>query len=161
MADQSSVRLQRYLAARGITALERLGEGKDGAVWRTSRWTAVKVHERPESYRAERNAYIRFQEVDLCEIAGFSIPILWAYDDESLVIEMEIVTPPYVVDFASVRLDVPEDLIEDEGHTLVDMIRERFDDKADAVIALCEELESAAGVYLTDVHRHNIKFEGE
>jgi hypothetical protein len=111
MALQSSVRLQQYLAAQGIAALERLGEGKDGAVWRTSRWTAVKVHERPESYRAERNAYIRFQQ--------------------------------------------------DEGHTLVDMIRERFDERADEVIALCEELASSAGIYLTDVHRHNIKFEGD
>src|SRR5437879_2497464 len=159
MALQSSVRLQQYLAAKGIAALERLGEGKDGVVWRTSRWTAVKVHERPESYRAERNAYIRFQQVGITDIAGFSVLMLWAYDDENLVIEMEIVVPPYVVDFASVRLDVPEDLIEDEGHTLVDMIRERFDERADEVIALCEELVSSAGIYLTDVHRHNIKFE--
>ncbi len=149
------------MAAQGIAALERLGEGKDGAVWRTSRWTAVKVHERPESYRAERNAYIRFQQVEITDIAGFSVPMLWAYDDENLVIEMEIVVPPYVVDFASVRLDVPEDLIEDEGHTLVDMIRERFDERANEVIALCEELASCAGIYLTDVHRHNIKFEGD
>ena len=74
---------------------------------------------------------------------------------------MEIVTPPYVLDFASVRLDVPDDLIEDEGHTLADMIRDRFDERADEVIALCEELASAAGIYLTDVHRHNIKFAGE
>jgi hypothetical protein len=161
MADDSSDRLQRYLSREGIATLERLGEGKDGAVWRTSRWSAVKTHERPESYRAERNAYIRLQQVGLTEIAGFAIPILCAYDDENLVIEMEIVTPPYVLDFASVRLDVPDDLIEDEGHTLADMIRDRFDERADEVIALCEELASAAGIYLTDVHRHNIKFAGE
>ena len=161
MADQSSNRLQRYLSREGITALERLGEGKDGAVWRTSRWSAGKIHERPESYRAERNAYIRLDRVGLTEIAGFRIPRLWAYDDEELVIEMGIVTPPFVVDFASVRLDLPDDLIEDEGHTLADMIRDRFDERADEVIALCEELASAAGIYLTDVHRHNIKFAGE
>jgi hypothetical protein len=161
MADQSSDRLQHYLSRQGIAALERLGEGKDGAVWRTSRWSAVKIHERPESYRAERNAYIRLRQVGLTEVAGFTIPILLSYDDVNLVIEMEIVTPPYVVDFASARLDVSEDLIEDEGHTLADVIRDRFDERAEEVIVLCDDLASAAGIYLTDVHRHNVKFVGE
>jgi hypothetical protein len=41
------------------------------------------------------------------------------------------------------------------------MIRDRFDERADEVIALCEELASVAGIYLTDVHRYNIKFAGE
>lgn len=161
MADPSSVRLQDYLASRGLSALERLGEGKDGAVWRTSRWTAVKTHERPESYRAERNAYMRFRDLDLSEVAGFTVPIPVDHDDDLWVLEMEIVQPPFDVDFASVRLDVPEDLIEDEGHTLADLIRERFEERADEVIALVDELKSCAGVYLTDVHRHNIKFAGQ
>jgi hypothetical protein len=158
MADSTSVRLQRYLSSHGLSVTERLGEGKDGAVWATNQLTAVKTHERSESYRAERNAYIRFQDLKLTEVCGFDVPMLIRYDDELWVLEMEIVSAPYVVDFASVRLDVPDDLIEDEGHTLVDMIRERFDEDADPVIELVDELASYAGVYLTDVHRHNIKF---
>jgi hypothetical protein len=80
------------------------------------------------------------------------------YDDDRLAIEMSIVFPPFIVDFASARFDRLPDLIEDEGHTLIDLIRERFEHRAEEVIALCEELGSRAGIYLTDLNPHNVKF---
>jgi hypothetical protein len=49
-------------------------------------------------------------------------------------------------------------VIEDEGSTLEDMVRERFADRADAVMALYGALITRAGIYLTDLHAHNIKF---
>ena len=136
-----------------------LGAGKDGGVWLTDRTTAVKIHERVESYRAERNAYMRFRDVGVTDVNGFAVPGLIGYDDELLAIEMEIVSPPFVVDFASAAIDVDPELIEDEGHTLADMVRERFgDDLAQAVLDVREELIARAGVYLSDLHGHNIKF---
>jgi hypothetical protein len=61
-------------------------KAKRAPFWRTSRWTAVNAHERPESYRAERNAYIRSEQVGISDVAGFSVSMLCAYDDENLVI---------------------------------------------------------------------------
>ena len=105
-----------------------LGQGKDGAVWRTSRPSALKLHEREPSYRAERNAYMRFRDVDLTDVNGFAVPKLLDHSDDLLALELSIVFPPFVLDFASVVLDVDPELIEDEGHTLADLVRERFGD---------------------------------
>lgn len=72
---------------------------------------------------------------------------------------MQIVFPPYIVDFASARFDERPDLIEDEGHTFHDRIRDRFgDDDAPKVIDICDDLAARAGIYLLDPHPGNIKF---
>src|SRR5258706_11946519 len=140
MVDPVIARMQSYRERRGISVTGTLGSGKDGYVWRTCRHTALKVHGRVESYRAERNAYIRFQTLEIEEVSGFAIPVLWDFDDELFAIEMGIVAPPYIVDFASAHLDSTPEFIEDEGHTLHDMIRQRFDARADEVIGLYEDL---------------------
>jgi hypothetical protein len=150
--------MQSYMERHGISVTGTLGAGKDGYVWRTSRDTALKIHGQFESYRAERNAYIRFRDLDIDEIGGLAVPSLRAFDDELFAIEMGIVAPPFIVDFASAFLDTPPDFIEDEGHALHDMIRARFDERADEVIGLYEDLVASAAVYLSDFHRHNIKF---
>jgi len=154
-------RADRYARQTGQVLLGLLGQGKDGGVWVTSIGHAIKAHERAESYRAERNAYMRFRDVGLDEVNGFAVPSLMGYDDDLLVIEMTIVPPPFVVDFASVVLDIDPELIEDEGHTLEDLVRERFgDDRVGDVLGIREELIVRAGAYLSDLHGHNIKFGG-
>ncbi len=102
---------------------------------------------------------MRFRDVGLDEVNGFAVPALLSHDDELLVIEMTVVPPPFVVDFASAAIDVDPELIEDEGHTLADMVRERFgDDRCQVVLDIREKLIARAGVYLSDLHGHNIKF---
>jgi len=152
------IRADQYAHRRGIAKGDALGDGKDGAVWRTTRPSALKVHVAQQSYLSERDAYIRLREVDLRSAAGFVIPVLHDHDDELWALEMSIVTPPFAVDFASARLDFPPDLIEDEGHTLEDLVRDRFEDRTAEVLALYHELVDRAGIYLTDLHPHNIKF---
>jgi len=83
-------------------------------------------------------------------------------DDELFAIEMQIVFPPYIVDFASARFDSRPDLIEDEGHTYHDRIRDRFgQEDAQKVIDICDDLAARAGIYLLDPHRGNIRFTAE
>lgn len=135
-----------------------LGKGKDGTVWATNRASVIKIHVRPESYRDEMAAYIRIESIALRSIAGFAIPALIDFDDELRAIEMQIVTPPFIVDFASARLDFDPHLIEDEGNTLEDFVRSRFDDRTDTVMGIYHELIGNAGIYLTDLHPQNIKF---
>ena len=130
-------------------------------MWRTGRPSALKVHERESSYRAERNAYMRFRDVGLTDVNGFAVPKLVGHADDLLALEMSIVFPPFVVDFASVVLDVDPELIEDDGHTIADLVRERFGaDRVAAVLGVREELIGRAGAYLSDLHGHNIKFGG-
>jgi hypothetical protein len=154
-------RADQYLAARGLLRLTELGRGKDGSVWRTSRAnraTVVKVHDRRPSYLVERDAYSRLFDLGVFELSGFAIPEMHDHDDRLLAIEMSLVSPPFIVDFASARLDEPPDLIEDEGHTFEDMVRDRFGGRADEVLALYDQLAAQTGIYLQDLHPHNVKF---
>jgi hypothetical protein len=86
--------------------LERpLGHGTDGCVWASSRLTAVKALYRRRNYELELACYERFRERGIVQLAGFSVPQLVAFSDELMMIEMELVTPPYILDFAKVSID--------------------------------------------------------
>lgn len=75
-----------------------------------------------------------------------------------MAIEMDLVMPPFCVDFASAHFDSPPEFNEDEGHTFDDFIRERFDDRAEEALAFYYELAERTGIYLADLHRDNLKF---
>jgi hypothetical protein len=148
----------RYVQAKGLTIIESLGEGKDGYVWETSRKTALKIHITEESYQIERDAYIRLRMLGITEVAGFRVPRLRDHEDSCLAIEMDIVVPPFYVDFASAIFDSPPDFIEDEGNSFEDFIRHRFDERADDALTFYYELAARTGIYLPDIHRENMKF---
>jgi hypothetical protein len=101
------MRAEQYESAYGLKRTARIGDGKDGEVWKTDsgNGSALKIHTRIESYTVECAAYRRFHRLDLHELMGFRIPRFIRSDDRLLAIEMEFVCPPFVVDFASARLD--------------------------------------------------------
>src|SRR2546423_7425129 len=94
-------RFEQYCRRRNIAPGALLGQGKDGSVWQTDCPSAVKIHLQAELYTREVQAYIRLAERDIAAIAGFNIPKLIGADDDLLAIEMSIVFPPYLLDFAS------------------------------------------------------------
>jgi hypothetical protein len=151
-------RAEQYANRRQIVLTGVLGAGKDGSVWLTSRRSALKIHVISESYIIERNAYFRLRDLNVEEIADFSVPALVDHDDELLAIEMTVVTPPFLLDFASAIFDEPPDFIEDEGHTFEDFIRARFDEHTQQVLDLYHELAASTGIYLPDMHLQNVKF---
>jgi len=151
-------RLQEYCTRNRIAAIDLLGQGKDGSVWQTDRDSAIKIHATNESYQPEIVAYIRLLEKKLKFIAGFNVPELLEFDDELFAIEMTIVFPPYLLDFASAIIDRKSDLIEDEGNTIADLVTERFGARAAEILYLQQQLVAQAGIYITDLHPHNIKF---
>ena len=153
-----TARMQLYCQRHGITCAEILGQGKDGCVWSTSQQSALKIHNYTELYSRERDAYIRLRDCKITMIAAFRVPRLLSFDDEYLAIDMTIVSPPYLLDFASATLDTAPDLIEDEGHTLADLVLERFGDRAPEIFYVRQQLEERAGIFLIDIHPHNIKF---
>lgn len=92
-----------------------LGYGTDGAVWSTTAKTAIQIFERVRGYYNERDAYLRLADYDYVqEIAGFALPRMLHYDDEIMAVEMDLMhDPPYVIDFAKVRLNSPPDFSEE------------------------------------------------
>ncbi len=160
--DEDIQRRSREYAERHALRYERrLGFGKDGTVWSTNRQTAVKVFGREEPFRREAAAYGRLAERGVLDVHGHAVPQVERVDKNLLVIEMTIVMPPFVLDFASAFLDdeapiFPDDVLAE----WVDDKREEFGTnwpKASAVLAALRGL----GIQLTDVHPGNIGFPGE
>ena len=157
-------RARRYLILDGcdVNSLRFLGDGTDGAVWATNRDTAVKAFHSEHGYCNERDAYRRLAEYGVTEkIAGFWIPAMTGYNDDLMVVEMDFMQkPPYIIDFAKVRIDRPPDFPEDvlrqnelDGH-------EHFGRNWPKVKALMAALESYQIHYL-DPKPYNIVLPGE
>ncbi len=91
----------------------KLGFGSDGIVWRSTRPSAVKVLENERNYRNEITCYQRLNEAGVYEIAGLAVPLLIDHDDNLMVVEMEIVQPPFLLDFGKVYLDNPPEYLSD------------------------------------------------
>src|SRR5262249_4172286 len=97
-------RAQEYAHRNGLVVGRQLGFGVHGIVFSAECQTeggrsALKVHERGADYARERDVYLRLQEHDLTVIRGCNVPQLIAFDDELWIIEMTVVTPPFVLDF--------------------------------------------------------------
>jgi hypothetical protein len=153
-------RARRYgeLAKIEIQFERALGAGTDGAVWKTDRHSAVKAFERQTNYRLEVECYNRLASAGVTEIDSFAVPRLIDASDDLWVIEIEIVTPPFLLDFGKVHLDRPPDfsaevLAEDE-----ERCREIFEDRWPRVKSLIYALRRY-GIYYTDPKPGNIMFE--
>ncbi|MEM7808269.1 MAG: hypothetical protein AAF561_09185 [Planctomycetota bacterium] len=149
----------RFLVLRDKRRLRCLGEGKDGEVFETTDGTAVKLHHSPEVYRRERNAYLRLRDLEIDDVEGLALPTLIDHDDELLILEMTVVRPPFLLDFASAYLDEPPDWPDEVVEHWHEQLRERFEDRYGDVLGVLAELEEQAGVHLFDVHADNLKFD--
>ena len=97
---------------------ERLGWGVDGAVYaHPSANTAVKVHRGQEGFARELAVYLRLADHGVTEFSTaahrFNVPVLQNYDEKLCVIEMSIVSKPFLLDFAAATLDDPRDYTDD------------------------------------------------
>ena len=137
-----------------------LGKGQDGCVWKTSRKTAVKAFERQNSYGRELECYQRFREHKVIRIQNFSVPQLYGFNDHLQVIEMGIVAPPFVLDFAKAWLDQPPDFSEEVLQDNEEKSRELFGDRWSDIQSLVWGLRQF-GIYYYDTNPGNIKFAGD
>src|SRR6185436_17557543 len=101
---------QAYARRHQLRLAERLGHGIHGIVYAAERNAepgnvAIKVHRSREVHEREHNVYLRLKEAGVDKILGFNVPKLIRVDDELLVVEMSIVSRPFVLDFAGVFLD--------------------------------------------------------
>jgi hypothetical protein len=160
MYSDALQRAQEYARRRGLSIEKQLGSGVDGIVLSTSTGSAIKALRYKELYERERDAYLRLQEKGVDNVAGFSVPKLIGHHDELWVVEMQIVSPPFIVDFAGARLDAPtpfppEVLEQWRGEKL-----EQFGEQWEEVLRVLSAFRRY-GIYLSDVKPGNIMFEGE
>ena len=152
-----------YCSLHGIQLSKTLGFGLQGVVYATTRRSAVKIHCRKEAYVRERNVYLRLTEEKVQNVKGLIVPQLLQYDDDKLIIEMELVSPPFIVDFGGAYLDVLP------AHATGTMTlsqwdidkREQFGEnwlKAQAIIA---EFAGMYSIHIVDVNPGNIRFKSE
>jgi hypothetical protein len=134
-----------------------LGRGTDGAVWKSNRKTAVKVLERERNYHVELECYQRFFDHEIQGIHGFSVPTLIGWNDELLVVEMEIVTPPFLIDFAKAWLDRPPEFSDEQWDDWHREGQERFEARWPTVLELLTALKQY-GIYYYDAKPGNITF---
>jgi len=147
-----------YAARHLIRIRRQLGFGKDGTVFLTDMATAVKVHARKEPYERELACYRHFERHGVIDVCGFHVPQLVSFDDELLVIEMTVVEPPFMLDFAGAHFgDAPDfsaEVMEQWRQEKIEQFGARWPEVEYAV----EWLRARLGIQLLDIHPWNIAF---
>ena len=128
-------------------------------VFSSSNQSAIEVHAEKAGYLREIQAYSRLAQHDVREVRGITVPTLRAFDENLQIIEMSLVTPPFIVDFGGAYLDEPPPHAKEPDALArwIEERRERFEDQFMAINGIIAELESRYGIYLTDVHSGNIR----
>lgn len=107
-------RAEQYIAKRrskdkqfkfNMDLTKPLGHGTDGSVWSTNRNSAVKVIAKEKSYQREKQCYQHLAEKGIRAVDGLSIPTLIDYDDHLMIVEVDIVQPPYLLDFGKAYIN--------------------------------------------------------
>lgn len=88
------------------------------------------------------------------------MPDIIGCDESLMVIEMTIVTPPFVLDFAGARLDSPPDYPPEVLEEWESEKEEQFEDDWPVVRSVMAEFESY-GIFLCDLHPGNIRLRAE
>jgi hypothetical protein len=145
----------------GLDLETPLGFGNDGTVWKSDRKTAVKALYREINYRNELECYQRFSTAGITDIYGFSVPQLIGSNELLQIIEITIVTPPFILDFGKVWFDKRPDYPAETWQEYHAGIRERFDDRTPTVEKILSALVFHHGIWYMDPKPGNIAFENE
>jgi hypothetical protein len=139
-----------------------LGTGRDGEVYATNNNTAVKFFTLRESYAREAQAYRVLTRLKIEEIAGHTVPRFVRADDELMAIEMGVVWPPFLLDFASAY---PANSAPEFSEEVMEQWRaekiEQFGDRWSDVEVILSQFRRQTGFVLLDVNPGNIRFAAE
>jgi hypothetical protein len=164
MNDMALKNADAYAAQHGLTIAARLGFGVHGTVHvakdkvKNDR-SAVKAHLSAAPYLRELAVYQRLMEAGVTIVLGFNVPQLIGSDDALHVIEMTIVTRPFVLDFAGAYLDARPEFSEEIWAEWEAQKREQFGERwktVQAIMGAFEEMD----IYLVDISTSNIAFAG-
>lgn len=136
----------------------QLGSGQEGYVWATRRQSALKVFERDNNFNRELECYHILAENCCSKIDVFQVPELLSFDRELKVIEMTIVSPPFLLDFGKCHFERPDfskEVMEDHYEQIKDHFGENIQHVHNAIYDL-EQL----GIYYWDARPGNINCSG-
>jgi hypothetical protein len=91
-------RARRYAKSRTLTIEKEFGYGCDGFVLSTNQGTAIKAFRYPELFRQKLEIYEYLKKWGITKVHDFHIPELISSDPGLSVIEMTVVSPPFVLD---------------------------------------------------------------
>ena len=162
MDEISFQNAQAYASQHQLTIFEPLGFGIHGIIFVAKNNnnpgnSALKIHRYAEPYLRERDVYKRLGEAGISTFFGFQVPELFRADDNLHIIEMSIVTRPFVLDFAGAYLDAPPDFPNETWLAWEAEKREQFEDRwpmVQQILGALEELD----IHMVDVSPSNIAF---
>lgn len=150
-------RIRGYAADRGCTLIDFLGGGTDGDVWKSSRRSAIKAFHYGRNYGMELGAYQRLRYYNVKEIMKMAVPRLIDWDDSLQVVEVNVVTPPYIIDFGKSYLDSGADHSPETWQEHHESQRELWGDRYGQVPAILWKLRQM-GILYRDASPRNINF---
>ena len=121
---------------------------------------AVNFHREERPFERDCRVYQRLREERTTRILGLNVPQLLRIDQEFRAIEMTIVRPPFLLDFADALLDEPPDFSEDVLRQWEEDKAEIFGERWPEVTRILAALQTF-GVYLLDINPGNISFPEE
>ena len=158
-----TIKNARTYAARNASILvEQLGFGVHGNVHviehkiKTEK-SAIKAHRAMDAYLRERSVYELLRRASVTDVLGFHVPQFINADDELQVIEMTIVTRPFVLDFAGAHLGARPEFPPEIWAEWETEKQEQFGEDWRIVQGVMDAFETL-GVYLVDVSPNNIAF---
>lgn len=162
MSEIALTNAAAYATRYHLRLIERLGFGIHGTVHVAQHQgkldqSAIKAHNSAQFYDRERAAYERLRHAGITDVLGFHVPQFIRADDDLRVIEMTIVTRPFVLDFAGTSLDTRPQFPEETWREWEAQKREQFGIRWKTVQAVMDAFEEI-GIYLVDVSPSNIAF---
>lgn len=149
-------RLELYAHDTGTSLGRKVGFGASGTVFETLRNSAIKAHDIPATYERERNAYLRLRRKRIREICGCMVPSLIDFHDELLVIEMTIVTPPFILDFGAAYVDQRPDYSAETIAQALEDEEELFGEDWPEMQRIRAAL-AGVGIFYYDAHPANVR----
>jgi hypothetical protein len=90
-------------------------------------------------------------------VSGFKVPRLVIYDDKLWIVEMTVVSPPFILDFAGAYLDKKPPFAEEQWQQWEEEKAEIFEEKWPQVKSAMSRFRRY-GIYLNDVKHGNVMF---
>jgi hypothetical protein len=163
MSDELLIENARVYARRHQLQLaERLGFGIHGIVFIAENKSnfgksVLKVHRNSEPFLRELSAYERLSDEGVIEIFGFNVPAILGADPSLRIIEMSLVSRPFVLDFAGAYLDKAPEFSEEIWADWLAEKQEQFGDHWNTVETVLFALKRL-GIHMVDVTPSNIAF---
>jgi hypothetical protein len=145
------------VARVGKTLASELGWGYEGLVYATSSKTAIKVYIHENLYQKERDVYLRLREHGVRSVMNFKVPRLVDWTDDLCVVEMTVVSPPFILDFAGAYLDEKPPFDADRMQEWEEEKIEQFEDRWPEVRSAMSCFRRY-GIHLNDVKPGNVTF---